>query len=128
MTHDDTVGRREYIEAVLRLYLQMPETPWKVAANDRERAAELYERQVSVVTIESALLLTSLRRLGRPPQFPRLSPIRSLAYFMPVIEELLADPLPEGYVDYLKDKVRSLATDIVKSKQTGACSEKYVSS
>jgi hypothetical protein len=33
---------------------------------------------------------------------PRLSPIRSLAYFLPAIEELLADPSPGNYLDYLR--------------------------
>jgi hypothetical protein len=128
MTHENAVDPGDYVSTVLRLYLEMPETPLKPSANDRQQAAELHERQVSIVTIESALLLASLRRLGRPPHSPRLSPIRSLAYFMPVVEELLAGPLHEGYVDYLRDKLHRLGTDIFKSKQTGARSKKYVSS
>ena len=31
------------------------------------------------------------------------------AYFQPVIEELLENPVPEGYVQYLRVKVRSIA-------------------
>ena len=34
-----------------------------------------------------------------------LGPIRSLHYFMPVIEELLAHPVPESYLAYLRSKV-----------------------
>jgi hypothetical protein len=35
-----------------------------------------------------------------------LSPIRSLAYFRPVIDELRANPAPESYLDYLRLKLR----------------------
>ncbi|MGI8746273.1 MAG: hypothetical protein ACR2NN_27580 [Bryobacteraceae bacterium] len=40
------------------------------------------------------------------PQLPR---IRPLAYFMPVVEELQLQPLPDGYVDYLRLKLQRLA-------------------
>jgi hypothetical protein len=33
----------------------------------------------------------------------------SLAYFLPVIEELKLQPLPDGYLDYLRLKLRSLS-------------------
>ena len=34
-----------------------------------------------------------------------LEPIRSLHYFLPVIEELLAQAVPEFYLAYLRSKV-----------------------
>jgi len=34
-----------------------------------------------------------------------LGPIRSLHYFMPVIEALLAQAIPESYLAYLRSKV-----------------------
>jgi hypothetical protein len=52
--------------------------------------------------IETALLLGSLRRLIRPDGTSRLAPIRSLAYFRPVIEERHENPAPENYRDYLR--------------------------
>ena len=39
---------------------------------------------------------------------PKLSPIRSLAYFFPVIQELLDNPIPDDYREYLRRKVRLL--------------------
>ena len=39
---------------------------------------------------------------------PRLSPIRSLAYFLPAIEELLADPSSDNYLDYLRIKLNRI--------------------
>jgi hypothetical protein len=61
---------------------------------------------VPLNTVETALLLGSLRRLIRPPDAPRLAPIRSLAYFRPVIEELQENPAPANYRDYLRLKLR----------------------
>jgi hypothetical protein len=60
--------------------------------------------------VESAFLLASLRRLIRPKDVPPLSPIRSLAYFLPAIEELLADPSPDNYLDYLRLKLNRILT------------------
>jgi len=56
--------------------------------------------------VESALLLGSLRRLMRPPHVPPLPPVRSLAYFLPIIAELQQQPLPDGYLEYLRLKLR----------------------
>ena len=99
-------GGEEFLSAVLALYLQLPETPSKVSPHDMKSAAELHARGISLVTIESALLLASLRRLSRSSDLPPLSPIRSLAYFFPVIQEILDNPLPDGYLEYLHTKVR----------------------
>jgi len=54
----------------------------------------------------------SQRRLIRPAVALRPSPIRSLAYFRPVIEELQENPVPENYRDYLRLKLRK-ATEIL---------------
>ena len=98
----------DYLAAVLKLYLELPETPSRAGAYDRKIAVELRTRGINLMTVESALLLASLRRLGRSPDMPPLSPIRSLAYFFPVIQELLDNPIPDGYLEYLRRKVRLL--------------------
>ena len=67
--------------------------------------------------VETALLLGSLRRLIRPADAPRLSPIRSLAYFRPVIDELRAHPAPESYLDYLRLKLRQAAAALPANVQ-----------
>jgi hypothetical protein len=100
----------EYAAAALKLYLQLPETPLKASSIDRRTAETLYARGISMATIESALLLASVRRLSRSTDLPQLSPIRSLAYFLPVIEEILFNPISNGYVGYLRKKVESLGS------------------
>ncbi len=106
--HDSQKDPDAYLEAVLKMYLELPETPSRAGPHDRKTALSLYQREVPYYTVEAALLLASLRRLGRPPDYPRLSPVRSLAYFMPVVEELLHNPLPEGYLEYMRRKVQLL--------------------
>jgi hypothetical protein len=99
-----------YVSAVLALYLGLPETPLRTSTQDRRCARELYDRGVPLPIVESAFLLASLRRLLRPADVPPLSPIRSLAYFQPVIAELLSNPAPENYLDCLRFKLRRIAS------------------
>ena len=98
-----------YVAAVLNLYVDLPDTPLRASAQDHWLAQKLYQRGVPLSLIESALLLASLRRLIRPQGLPPLTPIRSLAYFQPVIAELQQQPLPDGYLDYLRLKLRGLS-------------------
>ena len=119
-----------YIDAVLSAYTGMPETPVKPTVGDRTTARALLERGVPLGTIHTALTLGSVRRLARPPDSPRLQPIHSLAYFLPVIDELLETPLPQGYVAYLRTKLAKLARGKLTRRQprTGDRPENYVSS
>jgi hypothetical protein len=98
----------DYVAGVMKLYLELPETPRKANTNDKITASGLYERGIQLTTVESAFLLASVRRLGRSPDLPPLSPIRSLAYFLPVIQEVLEKQVNDDYLKYLRLKVRSL--------------------
>jgi hypothetical protein len=95
-----------YVAAVVVAYVDLPETPLRARAQDRSCARRFYDDGVPLPVVESALLLASLRRLARPIDAAPLPPIRSLAYFRPVIDELLNQPLPDGYFDYLRLKLR----------------------
>jgi hypothetical protein len=97
------MNQNSYIQAVLKSYLQLPDTPARARPHDRHAARLLWERQIPLDLAQAALLLASARR-ARPANQPQLPPIRSLAYFIPVIDEILLQPLPPGYVDYLKIK------------------------
>jgi len=68
---------------------------------------QLWEREIPLPIVEAALLLASDRRAARPPEAIPLQPIRSLHYFLPVIEELLHTPLRhwDAYLAYLHGKV-----------------------
>jgi hypothetical protein len=96
---------RLFVKTVLDLYLSLPETPSRTSRSDRSLALELFNRSMSISTIEAAFLLASARRLCRPADAPPLGPIRSLHYFLPVIEELIHNPLPIDYIRYLRHKL-----------------------
>jgi hypothetical protein len=97
-----------YVAAVLMLYVDLPDTPLRPSPQDQSMARRLYEQSVPLSLIESALLLATLRRLVRSSELPPLPKIRSLAYFQPVIAELQQQPIPEGYLDYLRLKLQKL--------------------
>ena len=100
-----------YVAAVLILYVDLPETPLRASAQDQWQVRRLHDRGVHLRLVESALLLGSLRRLMRPADLPPLSPIRSLAYFQPVIDELVENPVPDNYLDFLRLKIRRIACE-----------------
>lgn len=97
------------VSSVLTLYVDLPDTPLRASASDQWLARRLYDEGVPLHMVETALMLGSLRRLIRPADAPQLSPIRSLAYFRPIMDELRAHPAPEGYLDYLRLKLRQAA-------------------
>lgn len=99
-----------YAASVLSLYVDLPDTPLRASVLDQRLVRRLFEDGVPLALVETALLLASLRRLARPADALPLPRIRSLAYFTPVIEELRAHPVPDGYLEYLRLKLRN-ATD-----------------
>jgi hypothetical protein len=60
------------------------------------------------------------RRKARPPDADPLQPIRSLHYFLPVIDELPPGPPPDGYLNYLRDTIpdKPTATPTITTPNT----------
>ena len=102
-----------YVAAVTILYVELPETPLRASVQDQMQARRLFARGIPLRLVETALLLASLRRLVRPADVPALPPIRSLAYFLPVIEELLSQPVPGNYLEYLRLKLCRMAGNTI---------------
>lgn len=98
---------QHFVETVLALYCKLPDTPHRHSRYDRRLATQLCQQNVPLPLIESAFLLATTRRLLRDPSYPPLSPIRSLHYFLPVIEELRDQPLSPSYIQYLRHKLAS---------------------
>ena len=80
---------------------------------DRMLAAQLYQRGVAASVIENAFVLAAARRLMRPADAPPLGTIRSLAYFLPVIEEVLDMRVSPEYFQYLRHKLQRIVHDPV---------------
>jgi hypothetical protein len=101
-------GQEEYIRQVLEAYRKTPGTMGTVRRADRILAMQLYQRGVSVSVVENALVLAATRRLMRPADAPPLGTIRSLAYFLPVIEEVLDMRVSPEYFQYLRHKLQRI--------------------
>lgn len=102
-------NRENYIKQALELYRCVPGTLGRIRREDRLLAADLHDRSIDLSTLESAFVLAAARRCLRSPDAHPLAPIRSMHYFMPVIEEILANPLAAEYLAYLKSKLKQYA-------------------
>ena len=103
---ENSVSREEYIRRILDAYRLTPGTTGMVRRPDRLLAEQLHGRGVPLCTIENALVLATSRRLIRPRNAVPLNTIRSLAYFSPVIEEVLELRINPGYFQYLRHKIK----------------------
>ena len=98
----------QYVQRVLDAYRSTPGTCGAVRKPDRAFAMQLFQRGVPLAVVENALVLAAARRLGRPTDAPPLGVIRSLAYFAPVIDEVLGLQLSEAYFQHLRHRLSRL--------------------
>jgi hypothetical protein len=101
-------GREDYVRKVLEAYRNTPGTCGNLRRPDRLLALQLYQRGVPLSKVENALVLAAVRRLIRPADAPPLSTVRSLAYFLPVIEEVLETEVGEEYFQYARQKLQRI--------------------
>jgi hypothetical protein len=101
-------GREDYVRKVLEAYRNTPGTCGHLRRPDRLLAVQLYQRGIPLNKVENALVLAAVRRKIRPADAPPLTAVRSLAYFMPVIEEVLETEVSEDYFQYVRQKLQRL--------------------
>jgi hypothetical protein len=102
--------QRVYVRRILEAYRATPGTSGAVRRPDRLFAAQLNERGVPIEVVENALTVAAVRRLARPADAPPLGMIRSLAYFSPVIEEVLQLRVGQEYFLHLRNKLQHFST------------------
>jgi len=102
---EDPPTQEEYVQRVLAAYRSTPGTAGTTRRPDRLLAAQLYERGVPLIVIENALVLAAARRLMRPMESPPLNTVRSLAYFLPVINEVSSLRVSPEYFQHLRQKI-----------------------
>jgi hypothetical protein len=105
---NDGRDQEEYIQQVLEAYRKAPGTMGTVRRSDRLLSGQLFQRGVPVSVIENAFVLAATRRLMRPADAPPLGTIRSLAYFLPVIEEVRELRVSQDYFQYLRHKIQRI--------------------
>lgn len=99
------ITKKDYVRRILEAYRRMPGITGVVRLNDRRLAADLYDRGVSVLIVENALVLAASRRIFRRPDAAALQPIRSLHYLLPVIDEVRQLHVSQDYFRYLRSRV-----------------------
>jgi hypothetical protein len=102
--------QRDYMRRLLNSYRATPGTCGAVRRADRMLAAQLHERGVPIEAVENAFVLAAARRLIRPVGAAPLGTIRSLAYFSPVIEEVLQLQVSKEYFQHLRHKLQRAAS------------------
>jgi hypothetical protein len=100
--------QRDYVRRLLDAYRATPGTCGTVRRPDLLLAAQLHQRGVPLEAVENALTLATARRLVRPADAPPLGIIRSLAYFLPAIEEVLTLKVTQDYFQHLRRKIQRL--------------------
>lgn len=98
--------QRDYVCRLLDVYRVTPGTCGVVRRPDRVLAAQLHQRGVPLQAVENAFVLAAARRLIRPAGVAPLGIIRSLAYFSPVIEEVLHLQVSQEYFQHLRQKLQ----------------------
>ena len=91
--------RRDYLEQVIRLYIEAPDTPDRPTKNDWEIAGDLFRRSIRLEHLAHAIRIATLRRSldGQPRES-----VHSLAYYRAVLNGLDHDALDPGYIDYVR--------------------------
>ena len=102
------LGDSRYVEIVVDTYSSMPGITGRASRQDRRLARSLDEQGVPLDIVVAAIVIGTARRTLRSANKPPLPPVRTLAYFMGVVEELLADPPDPGYVAYLRAKLMAV--------------------
>jgi hypothetical protein len=100
----------DYARRLLEAYRTTPGTCGAVRRPDRLLAAQLHARGVPLEAVENALTLATARRMARPTDAPPLGTIRSLAYFAPVIDEVLQLKIGQEYFQHLRRRLQRAAS------------------
>lgn len=95
----------EYVRRVLDAYRTTHGTCGAIRKPDRVFALQLFARGVPLAVVENAFVLACARRLARPVEAAPLGMIRSLAYFSPVIDEVLELRVSDAYFQYLRQRL-----------------------
>ena len=101
----DAADRLTYVAAVLTCYVQLPHTPKRSSRNDSRLVHRLFDQKLPLDTVKAAFLLAISRRTFRPKDAPPLEPIRSLAYFLPVIKELDRTPPDATFISLIRHRL-----------------------
>lgn len=94
-----------YLRSVLELYRRLPHTPLRPRPDDRFVVRRLERQGHPIQRVHAALLLGTARRLFRVDDSEPLMPIRSIRFFLPIVDELRLTGFDPAYLRYLAHKI-----------------------
>lgn len=117
--------REHYLAAVIQIYLGAPNTPAQPNRSDWAIATGFWKKKISLETLRFAIQLASLRRQHTADQRQAIEPIRSLAYFRPLVIHLAEQPLEADYAEYVTLRYRSMTSKARLNRQNSAFSDSH---
>ena len=115
---DRALDRRQYVQRLLDGYRRTPTCAGNVRREDRRLAHRLYDQRIPLSLVEAAFSLAAMRRLYRPLEASPLAPVRSLHYFLPMIDEIRQQAIDPAYISYAEWKVRNADQELDRIRRT----------
>lgn len=115
---DHALDRRIYVERVIESFCKTPTCSGRARREDWRLAHQLYDQQTPLALVQAAFSLAAMRRLYRSFEATPLGPIRSLHYFLPILEEIRGQAIDPAYFAYVEWKVSTADTQIKSLRQT----------
>lgn len=120
MSDNPFVDEKDYVKAVLDTYVSLPDTPIRTRRDDRYLAITWYRQGIMLFQAIAAMMLATERRTFREPDALPLEPIRSLRYFVAIVEEIQHLGIDESYLRYLQQKLSSVLGTNASGEPTAA--------
>jgi hypothetical protein len=98
--------KARYVDTLLEHYRRLPGTLGRVLREDRRTAAALHDQRIDLDVVHHAFLIALARR-DACVDTRRLPPIRTLRYFLPVIDEITKHPPDPEYLHNLRSRLHA---------------------
>lgn len=98
-------SEQAYVRQAERLFAASPAARGCFSAADRQLAARLFGQGTALGDLEHALMLGSARKLCQWLNGLDAAPVGSLAYFLPVLEEIAQTAVSDSYWEHVRRRL-----------------------
>ncbi len=95
-------GLQAYVREVREMFLRPTCVQAQFTSDDQQLATLWYQAGVPIETFRRAWLLGCVRKSMTLINHPATQPIRSLRYFVPLLQEVQQEPIPDSYWQHLE--------------------------
>ena len=99
-----------YLARLLDGYRRLPGTLGRVLRDDRRIALTLYRQRIALDIVHQAFILATARR-AFAVNHASCEPIRTLRYFLPLIDEIVTSPPDPAYLIHLQHRLHDAGLD-----------------